>query len=178
MESLEFSLLFWIQGLRTPLLDQVMVWLSFLGNAGWLWIAAGAGLFCTKKTRMCGTAVLLSLAAGFLIGNCLLKNGIARSRPCWIIDRDIQLLISIPKDFSFPSGHTLAGIEASLSILFFYRRWGTAALILAVLIGFSRLYLFVHFPTDVLAGAVLGTGIAVFVHWLVRTKLSKRKYFL
>lgn len=177
MESLEFSFLFWIQDLHTPLLDQVMVGLSFLGNAGWLWIVIGVGLFCIKKTRPCGAAVLLSLAVGFLIGNCLLKNMVARSRPCWIMNQEIMLLIPVPRDYSFPSGHTLAGIEASLSILFFYRKWGMAALILAGFIGFSRLYLFVHFPTDVLAGAVLGAGIAIFVHWLIETRQSKVKYF-
>ncbi len=163
---MEFSILYWIQGLRRPLLDSFMVAVTSLGNVGWFWILTGTILFCMKKTRRCGAAVLLSLAAGFLAGNCLLKHAVGRSRPCWI-DESIVLLIANPDDFSFPSGHTLASFEAAVSIFLCRRRWGIAALVLACLISFSRLYLFVHFPTDVLAGAVLGTGIAFWVHgWL------------
>lgn len=162
---MEFSFLYWLQGLHQPWLDRMMVAVTSLGDAGWLWIAIGCVLFCRKKTRSCGLAVLLSLAVGFLAGNCLLKNVIARSRPCWI-DPGILLLVENPQDYSFPSGHTLAGFEAGVSILLLHRKWGMAALVLAVLIAFSRLYLFVHFPTDVLAGAILGTGIAVGVNAL------------
>lgn len=163
---MEFSFLIWLQGLHRPWLDALMVAVTSLGNAGWFWILTGCVLFCIKKTRSCGLAVLLSLAAGFLIGNCLLKNLVARSRPCWMLDvhTAIVLLVKNPPDYSFPSGHTLAGFEAGVSILLFYPRWGFAALVLAAVIAFSRLYLFVHFPTDVLAGAVLGTAIALGVH--------------
>lgn len=164
---MEFAFLIWLQGLHTPWLDKLMVAVTFLGDGGWIWIVTGCVLFCIKKTRKCGLAVLLSLAAGFLAGNCFLKNFIARSRPCWMLDvhTSVVLLIKNPLDYSFPSGHTLAGFEAGVSILCFDRKWGLAALFLAVLIAFSRLYLFVHFPTDVLAGAVLGTAIAFGVHY-------------
>lgn len=163
---MEFAFLIWLQGLHQPWLDKLMVAVTFLGDGGWIWILTGCVLFCIKKTRKCGLAILLSLGAGFLVGNLFLKNFIARSRPCWMLDVNtaVVLLIKNPSDYSFPSGHTLAGFEAGMSILFFNRRWGTAALFLAVLIAFSRLYLFVHFPTDVLAGAVLGTVIAFGVH--------------
>ncbi|MCI9594999.1 MAG: phosphatase PAP2 family protein [Lachnospiraceae bacterium] len=163
---MEFSFLVWLQGFHRPWLDALMVAVTFLGDAGWFWILTGCVLFCIKKTRICGLAVLLSLAAGFLVGNCLLKNIVARSRPCWLLDVNtaIVLLVETPLDYSFPSGHTLAGFEAGVSILLFHRTWGIAALVLAALIAFSRLYLFVHFPTDVLAGAVLGTVIAFGVH--------------
>lgn len=169
---MEFSFLYWLQELHRPWLDTLMTVITGLGDSGWLWILIGCILLCRKPTRRCGLAVLLSLAAGFLIGNCLLKNAVARSRPCWI-DPEILLLVKIPMDYSFPSGHTLAGIEAGVSILLFNRKWGIAALVLAVLIAFSRLYLFVHFPTDVLAGAVLGTGIAVGVDYALKKWLKK-----
>uniref|UniRef100_UPI000B24E0A3 phosphatase PAP2 family protein n=1 Tax=Clostridium sp. NkU-1 TaxID=1095009 RepID=UPI000B24E0A3 len=137
-----------------------------LGDSGIFWIITGAVLLCFKKTRIMGLCVILSLAAGFLIGNMFLKNLIARPRPCWI-DDSIPLLIKNPGDYSFPSGHTLASFEGAVSIWLYNRKWGTPALVLAVLIGFSRMYLFVHFPTDVLGGLVLGTLIAVLVHSIV-----------
>ena len=171
---MEFTLLYWLQGLHAPWLDQVMAALTFLGNAGWFWIVLGAVLFCARKTRGWGLAVLLSLLAGFLLGNCLLKPLVGRQRPCWI-DPGIALLVANPADFSFPSGHTLAGFEAAVSIFLYHKGWGSAALLLAGLIGFSRLYLFVHFPTDVLAGALLGTGIALAVHRLM--EMAGRKDF-
>lgn len=171
---MEFSILYWIQGLHRPLLDSFMAAVTFLGEVGWFWILTGTLLFCVKRTRRCGAAVLLSLAVGFLVGNCLLKNVIGRSRPCWI-DPSVVLLIASPDDYSFPSGHTLASFESAVSILLCYRRWGIAALVLACLISFSRLYLFVHFPTDVLAGAVLGTGIAVLVHYLLDKRTGPGK---
>ncbi len=173
---MELAFLVWLQGLHRPWLDELMAGVTFLGDAGWVWILTGCVLFCMKKTRSCGLAVLLSLAAGFLLGNCLLKNLVARPRPCWNLDIQaaFPLLVENPRDFSFPSGHTLAGFEAGVSIFFFHRRWGAAALGLAVLIAFSRMYLFVHFPTDVLAGAVLGTAIAFGVHFC----LTRRKNML
>lgn len=163
---MEFSILYWLQGLHRPWLDQLMAAVTFLGEGGWFWIAAGIILFCVKKTRPVGLAVLLSLTAGFFIGNCFLKPVIRRQRPCWI-DPGIALLIANPDDYSFPSGHTLASFESAVSIFLYRRKWGMAALTLALLIAFSRLYLFVHFPTDVLAGALLGTFIAVMVHRLM-----------
>ena len=106
--------------------------------------------------------MLVSIVIGAVIGNLILKNLIARDRPCWI-DSQVVLLIENPKDYSFPSGHTLVSFEGAVSILLKNKRWGIAALVLACLIACSRLYLFVHFPTDVLFGAALGTVIAVLV---------------
>ena len=167
---MEFTFLYWLLSLHRPWLDQVMVMITFLGEAGWFWIATGVLLLCSRKTRACGLALLISLAAGAVIGNGILKPLFHRQRPCWI-DPKVILLVSNPTDFSFPSGHTLAGFEAAVSIFFSNRKWGLAALILACLLGFSRLYLFVHFPTDVLAGMLLGTGIAVAVHFFIYEKI-------
>ena len=86
------------------------------------------------------------------------------------------MLIGVPQDYSFPSGHTLASFEAAVSVWFYNRRWGTVLLVLGVIIGFSRMYLFVHFPTDVLAGALLGTVIAIAVCSLLeKLKPAKQK---
>ena len=176
MIEAEFGILYFLQSIRTPWLDVVMKNITHLGDSGIFWILTGLVLFCFKKTRKMGFCVLLSLAGGLLIGNILLKNLVARDRPCWI-DPAVQLLIENPGDFSFPSGHTMASFEAAVSIFLYNRRWGAAALVLAALIAFSRLYLFVHFPSDVLTGLVLGVVIALAVHkgveWLVRQKKEK-----
>lgn len=166
MAGLEFSILYYLQTIHTAWLDEFMKAVTSLGDSGIFWILTGAVLLCFQKTRKIGFSVLLSLLCGFLIGNLFLKNIIARDRPCWI-DKSIILLIDSPKDYSFPSGHTLASFEAAVSILLYNKKWGIAALILAALIAVSRLYLFVHFPTDVLGGMLLGTLIAVAVHKLL-----------
>ena len=174
MIEAEFGILYFLQSLHTPWLDAVMKNITHLGDSGIFWILTGLALFCFKKTRRMGFCVLLSLAGGLLIGNIFLKNLVARDRPCWI-DPTIQLLVASPKDFSFPSGHTMASFEAAVSILLYNRRWGAAALVLAALIAFSRLYLFVHFPSDVLTGLVLGTVIAVAVHKIVEWSVRQKK---
>ena len=174
MIEAEFGILYLLQSLHTPWLDAVMKNITHLGDSGIFWILTGLALFCFKKTRRMGFCVLLSLAGGLLIGNIFLKNLVARDRPCWI-DPTIQLLVASPKDFSFPSGHTMASFEAAVSIFLYNRRWGAAAFVLAVLISFSRLYLFVHFPSDVLTGLVLGTVIAVAVHKIVEWSVRQKK---
>lgn len=168
----EFYFLYWLQAHRSGLLDRLMVTITSLGDKGVFWILLGILLLCLVKTRRLGLSMLISIAVGFVIGNLILKNLIERDRPCWI-DGQVMLLIKNPGDYSFPSGHTLVSFEGAVSILMKNRKWGAAALALACLIAFSRLYLFVHFPTDVLAGAVLGTVIAVFVSRLTEPKTAK-----
>ncbi|WP_313184632.1 phosphatase PAP2 family protein [Lacrimispora sp.] len=174
MAGTEFDILYFLQSLHTPWLDVFMKEITSLGDHGIFWILTGVILLCFRKTRIMGLCVILSLAAGFLIGNTFLKNVIARERPCWI-DSSVPLLIHNPRDYSFPSGHTLASFEGAVSIWLYNRKWGTAALILAALIGISRMYLFVHFPTDVLGGLILGVLIAFLVHSIVeKGRISKK----
>lgn len=158
----EFEILYWIQAHRSGFLDWFMPRITALGNSGIFFVLLAVTLICIRRTRRVGITMLASIVIGAIIGNLILKNIIARERPCWI-DPQVLLLIQNPRDYSFPSGHTLVAFESAVSILQYHRRWGIAALILAVVIACSRLYLFVHFPTDVLAGVVLGSGIALFV---------------
>ena len=169
--ELEFSILYFIQGLHTPFLDRFMTAVTSLGDKGWFFIVLGIILFCFKRTRKRGAAVLLSLAAGGLIGNVVLKNLVMRDRPCWI-DESVRLLIQNPKDFSFPSGHTLASFETAVSIFLYNRKWGVPVIVLASVIALSRLYLFVHFPTDVLSGMALG----IFIGWYVHRTIEKYNF--
>ena len=162
--ALDWGILHWIQNnISCPFLDAVVPKLTMLGNAGIIWILAGVLLLCTKKYRRQGALVLMGLLAGLLVGNVALKHLVARSRPCWL-DPSVQLLIATPTDYSFPSGHTLSSTIAATILTKTDRRFGYAAISLAVLIAlvlaagiaFSRLYLYVHFPSDVFAAALLG----------------------
>lgn len=166
MVQAEMGILYFLQSIHMPWLDMVLKTITHLGDGGIFWILLGVVLAVFPRTRKIGFAVLLTLAMGFLVGNLFLKNLVARERPCWL-DPTVQLLIKSPKDFSFPSGHSLASFGASVSIFFYDRKWGIIAILLAAIIGFSRLYLFVHFPTDVLAGLLLGTFLAFLAHRLV-----------
>ena len=168
---MEFEILYAINNLHNPILDKIMIAITSLGNAGIVWIVIAIGLLLSKKTRKCGILMSISLLLGLIIGNVVLKNIIARDRPCWI-DENIKLLIPIPQDFSFPSGHTLASFEAAVMIYLHNKKWGILSFALAVLIAFSRMYLFVHFPTDVLAGMILGMGISFTVYY-VYNKMKK-----
>ena len=152
-----------------PLLDFLMPKITVLGNAGAIWIAAAIGLLCTKKYRRQGLLLLAGIVLGTLLGVAGLKNLVARPRPCWL-DASVPLLIAAPTDYSFPSGHTLISAIGAVLLTKTDRRFGYIAIPLAVLIAFSRLYLYVHFPSDILGGAVLGAAIALAV-WQAGKKL-------
>ncbi|MDD4126036.1 MAG: phosphatase PAP2 family protein [Eubacteriales bacterium] len=161
----EIGILKAIQSIKCPFLDFIMPKISFLGNSGWIWIAAAAALLCFKKTRKHGITLAFGLIICLLLNNLTLKPLIARDRP-FIYDPTIKLIINAPKEYSFPSGHTLSAFMAA-TVLWHCdkRRFGYAAFIIASLIGFSRLYLQVHYLTDVLGGAVIGVlfGIAAII---------------
>lgn len=161
---MELSILYAINGMHNAVLDKIMTVITTLGDAGIIWIVIAIALLFNKKTRKCGILMAISMLLGIIFGNGLLKNLIARPRP-FSVDETIELLIERPTDYSFPSGHTLASFEAAVTIFLHSKKWGISAFIIAILIAFSRMYLFVHYPTDVLAGAILGTLIAIIVFY-------------
>lgn len=172
----ETRILMALQELHTPVLDFVFTHITMLGDGGIFWISTGVLLACSKKYRRQGLLLLLCLLAGFLIGNVCLKNLVQRSRPCWVYP-EVPLLVREPRDFSFPSAHSMVGFAGASALWLTDRRFGAAAIVLAAFIAFSRLYLFVHWPTDVLAGTVLGIAVAYAVFgfaWLVG-RMRKRK---
>lgn len=136
-------------------MDVLMPPLSSLGDAGIVWIVLSVLLLLFPRTRRAGAASAFSLILMLIGGNMILKPLVARMRP-FTVNTAFSLLIPPPEDFSFPSGHTFASFASSTAILRNHKRIGIPALVLAVLIAFSRLYLYVHYPTDVLAGLLLG----------------------
>ncbi len=158
IQTADWAVLHWIRDtLRCGFLDFLMPKLTALGNVGAVWLLAALLLLCSRRYRRYGAILLGALAAGALLGNLCLKPLVARARPCWL--EGAALLIGIPADYSFPSGHTLASVIGAVVLTAADRRFGWAAIPVAVLIAFSRLYLYVHFPSDVLAAAVLGAAV-------------------
>lgn len=167
----DLPILDWISGhLGCGFLDAVMPVITALGNAGLIWIATAAILLCLPKHRRAGIAAGLALSIGLIVCNLILKELTARPRPYDFqlehFGKYIPLLISAETDFSFPSGHTIASFEAATVLMLYNKKIGIPALTLACLIAFSRLYLYVHYPTDVLASVVLGIGIGFLGNYL------------
>ena len=174
LNEFELPILWWIrEHLPNPFLDTVMPYITSLARHGEFWILLALILLCFKKTRKAGVAMGIAMALGFLIGNIGLKNIIARTRPYDMVE--VEVLVKHLSDFSFPSGHTLVSFNAAIALHHYHRRWGVAALVLATVIALSRLYLFVHYPTDVLAGLLLAVGIAFVSCRLVDGLWSRRK---
>lgn len=172
-EHFDLPILDWIAAhLHCGFLDRVMPVITAFGNGGIFWIALAVVLIIIPKYRKAGLSMGLALLMGLLVCNLTLKPLVARIRPYdyqWAqFGKTIQLLIAKPHDYSFPSGHTIASFEGATALLLHDRKLGIPAMALAVLIAFSRLYLYVHYPTDVLASVVLGIGFALLGSFLVK----------
>ena len=171
MGSFDFSVLNFIyDNFRCGFLDTLMPAVSELGNAGLIWIVIAAALLIGRKNRVAGFAMLCALVLDLFVCNFVMKPLIARIRPC-DVNTAVQLLIARPTDYSFPSGHTTAAFAATSALYFSRRRLWIPALALAVLIAFSRLYLYVHYPTDILAGIVVGIGVG-YLGWRAAETLT------
>lgn len=157
-----------------PALDKFFPIVTSFCDAGIFWIALAVLFIFFKKTRRAGITMLIALGMGLIICNVILKPSIARIRP---YDFDISLralmVVEGEHDFSFPSGHTIASVEAAFALWLNNKKLGTPALVFAGLIAFSRLYLLLHYPSDVLASIVLGIAIAfaafAIAKWFVKT---------
>lgn len=158
--------------LRSGIGDILMPFCTKLGNGGMIWILLTLILLSFRKTRKIGCAVGVSLVLEVICCNLVLKPLVARIRPCDLAP-SVQLLISRPTDFSFPSGHTASSFAAASALYFSGSRLWCPAAVLAVIIGFSRLYLYVHYPSDVLAGALLGTMLGALGSFVV-TQVAAR----
>lgn len=164
--NIDFLILDFIKdNFANPVFDFLMPKITVLGNGGLIWIIVTVVLLAIPKYRKGGMVLAIGLAAGLIIGNLTLKPLIARTRP-FDLAEGIELLITAPTDFSFPSGHTLSSFIAAFVLSMIDKRFGYVAIPLAILIAFSRLYLYVHFPSDVLGGIVLATIISTVLYFI------------
>ena len=176
--SFDHSVLLFIQeNLRFEPLTPIMQGVSYTVNLGLLWVITGLALLCFKKTRMAGAVMLSALLVGLLINNVVVKNIVNRARP-YETYADMIPLIKKPFDSSFASGHTTSSFAAAGTMARFLPKPAAAAVICyAVLVALSRLYLGVHYPTDVLFGMLIGLS-GSFVAYAVYSKyfdLEKHK---
>ncbi len=171
----EFYILDYIQSnFRTELLDKIMPIVSFMGKLSWIWVVIAIVCLFTKKFRRLGISLSSDLIFNLIAGNLIIKTIVARPRPC-TLNKTVELISSVPFDTSFPSGHTLSAFGAA-TIIFIYNKWlGIIAYLFAFIMAFSRLYLYVHFPTDILFGAIFGITFAVISYFITKPITNPQK---
>lgn len=154
----EFAFLDWLYQFRNPVMNTISIFFDYAGAHGEIWIAFTLLLLLFRRTRKAGFAMAVALVLYMAAGHFFLKPLFARPRPC-DLNTSITMLVARPHGHSFPSGHTASGVAAAYALWLQNRKLGAPALVLAAFIAFTRLYLYVHFPTDVLGGAVLGIAL-------------------
>lgn len=167
----ESGVMEWFSGIHGTPLDILFEGLSYSATAGIIWLVLGA-LIMWSGRRADGASMMLSVVLALCICDLVLKPIVDRDRP--FDELDLDVLMSIPTTSSFPSGHTASAFAGAVSLLMIDRRWGIAALAYATLVALSRVYVCAHWPTDVMAGAVLGAAMAAIVFYAVRRCGSNR----
>lgn len=173
--NLDSNILLFIQdNIRNPILTPIFLVITTLGNGGMIWILLTLLMLCIPKTRKVGYMAALAMIGSLLINNVLLKNLVARTRPYEVIE-GLICLVRQPRDYSFPSGHTTTAFAAAWVIFRrLPKRFGVPALVLAILIALSRLYVGVHYPSDVLFGVIDGIAISCGAEAVVE-RLGRRR---
>jgi len=158
--------------LRSDFLDTILPIITYLGSGGAIWILAALIFIAIKKYRLIGISMIIALILSVLIGNVILKPLIARIRP-FEVNTAIELLIGPPTDYSFPSGHTLSSFAVAIAVFCTNKHFGSIALVLASAIAFSRLYLYVHYPSDVFGGLIIGILVGLLTYFITK-KLNEK----
>lgn len=178
--NFDLSVFEWIQSIQCGFLNAVMVFITTLGNAGAIFIVLALVLLCTKKYRKAGLAVAVALIVMLICNDLFLKEFFARPRPFNLLVTDPEKyafwgegyvypeLIGKPSSYSFPSGHTSSAFAAAIALLCHNRKLGIPVTIFAAIMGFSRIYVEVHYCTDVIAGVVSGAICALIAVLIVK----------
>lgn len=174
IQNIDNNLIGFIQSsLHTPLLDQIMPLISLIGNLGTVWVVIAVIFLFIPRYRKFGIMVICAVLFTTLTGEVVIKQLVQRIRPC-NLNSFVPMLIPRPLGFSFPSGHTSSSFAATMILWKANKKFGAFALMLAVLIAFSRMYLYVHFPTDILAGIALGLLCGLAAIYIVSAIYKKK----
>ena len=181
---MEIQILHWFETLHNPITNPIFYVITTLGNAGWFWIVLAVLMLTVlpKKYKKAGLTMAIALILSLIFCNGIMKHLWARPRAFWVVGQnfvvgnEFENLYGIFKsihDYSFPSGHSSASFAAAVSIFMWRKKEGSAALVLAALIAFSRLYFTVHYPTDVLVGTITGALYGVAAYFIVKALINK-----
>lgn len=172
IQSLDASALLFIQDhLRAPILNTIMVLFTKLGDLGFIWIITGLFLLIWVKTRRGAIFVLICLLAAYLINDWGFKLLVERPRPYATIE-GLSILVKPLSSFSFPSGHSSSSFAAAIALTLAFGKRGALAYIPAFIIAFSRCYVGVHYPSDIIGGALVGTLVSFVVYTLLNRYLK------
>ena len=159
----ELDVLRWFDSIHGTVLDPFMVGVTYSATSGLIWFVLGFLMTCSRKWRRCGASVIVSVIAAYIVVDMVIKPLVCRERPFSV--EDFDLLVPPPESWSFPSGHTASSFAGAVALLLHDRRYGAVAVAYASVVGISRMYLCVHWPTDVIAGAVIGSVLALILVW-------------
>lgn len=172
--NVDFAILQFFQSLHNNVLNHIMQAFTFLGDKGLIWIALTIVLICIPKTRKIGVYMAISLIIEVILNDGIIKQIIQRNRP-FLQMTGIDTIIKQPSGYSFPSGHTASSFAAATALFLHNKRWGIAAYIMAACIALSRMYFFVHFPSDILCGMLLGIIVGLLTYKLLNHLNEKIK---
>lgn len=181
---MEIQILHWFETLHNPITNPIFYVITTLGNAGWFWIVLAVLMLTVlpKKYKKAGLTMAIALILSLIFCNGIMKHIWARPRAFWVVGQNFVVgnefenlygIFNSIHDYSFPSGHSSASFAAAVSIFMWRKKEGSAALVLAALIAFSRLYFTVHYPTDVLVGTITGALYGVAAYFIVKALMNK-----
>ena len=181
---MEIQILHWFETLHNPITNPIFYVVTTLGNAGWFWLVLAVLMLTVlpKKYKKAGLTMAIALILSLIFCNGIMKHLWARPRAFWVVGQNFVVgnefenlygIFNSIHDYSFPSGHSSASFAAAVSIFMWRKKEGSAALVLAALIAFSRLYFTVHYPTDVLVGTITGALYGVAAYFIVKALINK-----
>lgn len=172
IQNFDSSLMYKAQELHNPILNNIMISFTKIGDLGLVWLILALILLFFKKTRKAGILIYLSQLLNIIVVT-ILKNIIQRPRP-FLTLTDLHPLISLPTSYSFPSGHASSAFAGALIIAYIFRQWIIPAYLVSFTIAFSRVYLGVHYPSDIIVGAIIGTLSSITIILLYNKIISKK----